>query len=267
MCSMKNMYIIPLLLCLFTTAINAQDVSNLITDRPKSSVSSFLLPKGSFQIETGYFYSENKIDSDYEFREYNLNTTLVRYGLGRSVELRLSQSLNRFSITEPDGTYNMTSSIRGIPTLIGAKVNLVPLKEKTQLSVQGMLGGNLFDVNDFDSFNTQVDFRFMVDHLISEKLSIGGNFGVNYYDESSQTGVVYSAYASRVLSKTGKLSAFAELNGVLIDETEHEHYGNVGLTYAIKPNMQIDLMTGVGLSEAAKDFTFGFGFSVLLPHK
>lgn len=86
---MKKLTIV-LMGLLIVTAGYSQDTEapEMITDRPNQTESAAIVPKGHFQIETGFVFQgdeANKVKSD----EIALFTTLLRYGINKNFELRL----------------------------------------------------------------------------------------------------------------------------------------------------------------------------------
>ena len=60
-------------------------------------------------------------------------------------------------------------------------------------------------------------------------------------------------------SLTEKLGLFVEFYGDFhIDEYPHHHF-DMGFTYAVKPNLQIDILGGVGLTDVSDNGFVGAG--------
>ncbi|RKQ49278.1 outer membrane putative beta-barrel porin/alpha-amylase [Roseivirga pacifica] len=265
---MRRTYLFIISLCLSSLLLKAQDGPKINTDRPSASESAYLLRKGDFQIETGFLYAEfneELLGSDnIKIQAITLNSTALRYGVSDKFELKLTQGLNKVRVNYGDG--RITSDVQVVPTLIGFKANIVELGESnTQLSFQGMVGGDLFME---DGEFGQADLRLMIDQVIADNFSVGGNVAARVLNGFEDTGFAYSVYGAASLSNAAGL--YLEFFGSLFGDDAFlpdSHEIDAGFTYAINPTMQVDAMVGFGLSEFANDFTFGFGFSALIPHK
>lgn len=265
---MRKTCLLTLLLCVSCLMLRAQDGPKINTDRPSASESAYLLRKGDFQIETGFLYAEfneELLGSDnIKIQAITLNSTALRYGISDKFELKLTQGLNKVRVNYGEG--RITSDVQVVPTLIGFKTNLVELGEaSTQLSFQGMVGGNLFME---DGEFGQADLRLMLDHVVADNFSIGGNVAARIVNGFEDKGFAYSVYGATSVSN--EVGLYLEFFGSLFGEDAFlpdTHEVDAGVTYAISSTMQVDAIVGLGLSELANDFTFGFGFSVLLPRK
>jgi len=59
-------------------------------DRPDQTESPDILNKNNFQIESGLFYEKDNSESGAKIENFNLPEILMRYGLSRIIEIRLS---------------------------------------------------------------------------------------------------------------------------------------------------------------------------------
>ena len=90
----------------------------LITDRPTQSESPIVVPAGFFQIETGFI--QEFVSSDITNTFYN--TTLLRYGILKGLEIRLGMDYLKNVVR----TYDDTQFIkRGFtPVFISSKLHI-----------------------------------------------------------------------------------------------------------------------------------------------
>ena len=113
------------------------DYGTIVTDRPDQTESPTLIPKGLFQVETGFMY-ESISDETIESKTTTFNTTLLRYGLLDNLELRLgvdvSETNNKIRNT------NFENNVSGLsPLYVGFKIGIT--EEKGILPEIGFLGG------------------------------------------------------------------------------------------------------------------------------
>lgn len=220
---------------------------NINTDRPSQSASSSIVPTGKVQVELGYI-SESS-DSGLS----NINT-LIRWGFNEYFELRFQQDylfLDNDEINE-----NGLS-----PTQVGIKSVLA--KEKKYLPEVALLG-NLQLESGEGSFTTQdpaANFRLLYGKTISDKVSLGANFGTQWDDDSSGSTLLWTFICNYSISDN--LSAFIEPYGFHRRETQADTRLNYGMTYLVNSSFQIDISSGIGLVDEAPDSFISFGGAMI----
>lgn len=235
-------------------------VPELITDRPDQTESSVVVPRGYIQIESGITYN----DEGSESRTLEYPGTLLRIGISKRVELRL-------------GTQGFVSEFEGNNTTglgdseIGTKIYLRQesgWKPETALlaSLSLPTGSNAFSTERVDP-----SFRFAFSHTLTEKVSLGYNLGAAWQTVPSSSGratlstLQYTATAGFGLSD--RFGAFAELFGdtPLSAQGGTELSFDGGLTFLIRPNLQLDAALGFGLTNDAPDWFLTTGVSFRFP--
>jgi hypothetical protein len=258
-------------ICFFFTglgslALYAQEESQLgalITDRPDATESPTAVPKGFLQVETGAFY-ESFEDNGIKNENYTYNTTLVRYGLLKNLELRLGWDFVEGQ-TKVNGTAldNITSGFN--PLLFGFKTTIA--KENGCMPEIGFLGHLYLPFtagSDYKPDTTGVDFRFSFAHTLSEKSSIAYNLGAAWRDDSPEAAYLYTlAYGYSI---TNQLGAYAELYGDFPENSKANHLWDVGLTYLVSNNVQLDATVGSSFTEG-QDILISAGVSFRIPKK
>lgn len=83
--------VISCILFFATTALNAQEIENIFTDRPDQSESPVTMYKGFVQFESGIKYTKFQRDTPGE-SDYSaaLPELMIRYGVIKNLELRLN---------------------------------------------------------------------------------------------------------------------------------------------------------------------------------
>ncbi len=243
--------------------------SDIITDRPTQSSSPYTLPKGYFQIETGFqLQNTNSFFGNFNPTERQLqvitfNTSLVRFGLSDNIELRLVQETTKTRVrSRAGGSIISASPVELTPTLFGAKIKLMEGEGLyPQVAFLAHIGGPI--LSDLTK-GTQADFRFSFQHTLGEKSSIAYNLGGMWPGGFGEFTPLYTLVYN--YSFSSKLSSFVELYGFLPSGAK-DHRLDFGLTYLIQNMIQLDAFAGFGISRTSPDFVTGLGLSFMLPKK
>ena len=249
-----------------------QENSNIITDRPRKTESPITMPKGYFQIETGFLLQEFRTavfdpnnpftPATGKFQAFTYNTSLFRYGISDKIELRLIQEVNRSRIRIDNSTVAQ-SETELLPTYIGTKIHVLNQDGwKPQIGFLAHIGGPLF--SDLE-LGTEVNFRFNFQHQLSDNLTLAYNLGGIIDTDANENAftVLYTLVFG--YSITPKLNTFAEIYGFLPGGGINDHQVDFGVVYLVSPNFQLDVFYGTGLNDFSPDNIVGFGFSVRIP--
>lgn len=205
----------------------------LITDRPDATESPNTVPLHNFQIETGFYYESFKNEETLGY-----NTTLLRFGILNNLEFRVGWDF------EEKTSQGITDKKSGFsPLLLGAKVAIA--NENGFLPQIGLLGHLYLPFSashDYRPEATGVDFRFAFSHTLSEKSSLSYNLGAEWDGNSAAPVYIYSV--SYGYSITNTLAAYAEIYGDIPENNRAAHYWDIGLTYLVKNNIQLDATLG-----------------------
>ncbi len=253
---MKILITLTLLIALSTIALSQENTIELITDRPDQTESSAIVPFHSLQIETGFIYQKDHSNNN-DYISYSYPTTLLRYGLLANTELRLG-----FEFL--GDKYNNENITRGFgPLYIGSKTKII--EEENGIPEVAILGGLILPFTakeDFKTRYTAADFRFAFSHTLSEIVSIGYNLGIQWDGNTPGPGYFYSGALG--ISITEKTGMFLEYYGVIPEANEKENLFDTGITYLVKPNLQLDFSGGIGINNHAPDYFISFGLSYLI---
>lgn len=233
----------------------------MITDRPDATESPATVPTKSFQVETGSFYesyTENAIKSEL----FTYNTTLLRYGLLENLELRLGVNIENTKVSSNrNQVANSGTSVS--PLLAGIKVAIA--KENKFLPEIGLLGHLYLPFTakkDVRPETTGVDFRFSFAHTLSERSGLAYNLGAQWLDAVPGAAYVYTLVYG--YSITPRFGAYAEAYGDLPEATKANHFWDAGVTYAVRPNVQLDATFGRSFTEG-QDILLSAGISFRIP--
>ena len=257
---MRRLFILSVFAIFTIHQVYAQaDSVTLVTDRPTQSASAYTIAKGTWQIETGFQYSNQETQifaTSPVIRQeiINFNTTLIRFGITKNLELNFAQSLIQGRVLRDDVvTFEDTNAS---PTSLGLRWQL--MKENGILPQVSLL--TTVSASPFVSGATGsvVEMRLNMQHNLNDGWSIGYNIGLSDWEDFLYTFVIGK-------SLSPKLSAFVEAYGFLINDGLNPHSLDYGFTYLLNDDMQLDVYGGNALNDWAADYIFGLGFSVRIP--
>lgn len=239
-----------LLLCIFgCTAIQAQTTDPIQADRPDQTETPAIVPKGMFQAEIGFTFQKNNADS----KSNSLPSALWKYGLNENFELRL--------ITEFVSEKNFGVKSDGFtPILIGMKVKICEEKgiiPKTSLI--GHIGLPNAASSRYKNDFVAPEFRFTMQHTLSDKFSLGYNLGCEWDGMTPETTFIYTLTTGYSINK--KMGCYAEIFGFAPEKDQADHSVDGGFTYLINNNFMLDLSSGVGITDNAPDYYLAVGCS------
>lgn len=259
---MKKLTII-LLGILIAATVNSQDavVPEMITDRPDQTESAAIVPKGHFQVETGFIFQGDEANN-VKSNEIALFTTLFRYGINHNFELRLGSGF--LDLTDkPEGGEDM--NISGLaPLFAGIKFKM--LEENGAVPEMAFLVTTEIPGTGKDEFTPEyvaADMRFAVEYTLTDRLGFGMNIGGRWNGTEPDPGGIYSfVFGYGLLDNFG---IFLESYGILPSAQLPDHRLDAGFTWSLKNNLQVDASGGIGLSEVSPDYFINAGLSWRIP--
>jgi hypothetical protein len=231
--------------------------AEIVTDRPDQSNTPLLIPQGALQIEMGVLM-EKENASGIRQTNYTYNTSLLKYGINEHFEVRFNagylgtrQSLNE-EVTE-----------KGLgPIALGMKIKLADAKGAWP---QAALIGNInlpTGAPKYKPSHTATDLTISCAHDLTERWSLTYNGGMKWNGESLETTFLYTASFGLVVTK--KLNLFLETYGFSTKGMSADNRLDGGITYKVLPTFQIDLSSGLGLSNSSPDYFISSGISYRL---
>jgi hypothetical protein len=227
----------------------AQELPAIQTDRPDQTECPFIVPKNYFQLENGISYEK----TDGESSQIVAPTILTRFGINDHFELRLITEL----VTEDQ----FSTTISGInPILIGFKTQL--FKEKGIIPITSFIGH--IGIPKLGSKQLQTsyyapEFRFTMQHTVSEKQSLSYNLGAEWNGLSPEATFIYTITSG--YSLTENIGCYIELYGFCPQMSKPDHRFDAGITYLFNSNHQLDVSGGVGLSKISPKYYVALGYS------
>lgn len=231
----------------------AAEPPELVTDRPDATESSAVVTPGRAQAELGWTRAE-----DGGGRSDELQQTLLRFGVAERLELRLGWS-GYLDATGGEGDGAGDGEI-GTKVYLWGERGAVP--EAALLASLSLPWGD----KDVSSRESDPGFRFSMSHTLSDRVSLGYNLGAEWATEDGSTlgSFVYTAALGFGLTDT--IGAYIEVFGDMgMNAPGDAHSLDGGFTFLLRPNLQIDVLAGVGLNGEADDWFAGAGVSCRFP--
>lgn len=237
------------LLCVLVLTLKTFS-QGIVTDRPDQTESSVTVGKNDFQIESGVLYQ--KSDNSNSFFG---PSTLLRYGFTNGVELRF---VSQYESTEI-GLEGGDISYSGINDLeFGAKIQL--LKKETINTEMAFLSHLIIPSAKENLSSNQVGVvnKLSISHVISDKIGLGYNIGYDYVGK--QSSLTYSAALGIQLSNS--IGFYVEPYGEWGESNNFESNFDVGFSYLVNDNFQLDASYGVGLNNDMQYLSVGFSWRI-----
>lgn len=252
--------IIFLIIIFFNSNIFCQQNIGFTTDRPRYSVSAFVVPANSIQIETGFSYNHQKYtENNVVFISDNLSllNTLVRFGITNLLELRVGGEYFSSQSKIDKVEYN----IDGINAL-KAGLKYVIRREEKYFSDLALLAevGMPFGNEKLRPSKYVPKFLIIGNQYLNAKADFGISLGVEYIDEFSEYFYDYGVICSYNIAN--RLTSYIELFGKTRKKYHPMNNIDVGLTYLHTQNLQIDFSFGKLLNKDKSDYFAAVGFSV-----
>jgi len=221
----------------------------LEADRPDQTETPSIVPKGMFQVESGFTFQKKTSKTT----TFSTPSTLWKYGISNSIELRL--------ITEFVFEKEETQKQNGLlPVALGFKINL--LKESRWLPKTSLISHvslkNVASTHYKQDYYVP-DFRFTMQHTLGSHFCLGYNLGAEWDGFTKQSTLLYTVTTG--YSVTEKLGSYVELFGFAPQNEIAYHNFDGGITYLINNNFMVDLSSGFGITQTAPKQYFALGIS------
>ncbi len=248
------------------------------TDRPTFTPSNVTVPKGRWQIETGYTFAYQLTTTtrnfDHDFPEFS-----NRIGIADGVELRLIWLGQNYALTKsrlglPSQTYNGPS-----PFELGVKWRLLKGDDKEQRWIPAtvLITSLDFPLGPSPAPTPLVGFSPSVQLVygwqVTKELGIAGSTAYNAlsrptngaanndsYSQYSQSLVAF--YSPPALQKATGFFEWFDIQRVGSADDRPYHFMDGGLLYRPTDNTQFDIRAGYGLGGHNDSLFTGVGFSI-----
>jgi hypothetical protein len=237
-----------LIVCLlFSFRTSAQEVEPINTERPSFSSSPLALDVGYWQLEAGYQFSGNEGSTPSD--EHSVPNALLRFGLRNNFELQLNWS-GYTSTKSPSGDtsgYNDAS--------LGVKWQLLQSDKKF---VAALFVGFSMPLGSAGQSSGSTDPEAALFWSYHGALDWFGTSKISVTDDKYK----FESAAGINLSLGEITGAFVEYKGTFPEGAGSAHDLNMGLTWLLNPDLQIDLHGTAGLNSRATDYVIGTGIAL-----
>ena len=244
---MKNK--IAIILGLISIFGHSQNFPSIQTDRPDQTECPFIVPTNYLQMENGFSYQK----TDDNNSEIITPTVLLKYGINDHFELRM---ISEFVLNKQN-----SDQISGInPMLFGFKSRLFEEKGiKPLTSFIGHLSVPKLSAEANKTTYYAPEFRFTMQHTISEKQSLSYNLGSEWNGETAEPTFIYTLTTGYSFSE--KVSGYIEFYGFVPQLEKPDHRFDFGFNYLLNSNHQLDISGGFGLSKTSPKYFISLGYS------
>jgi hypothetical protein len=241
-------YLVALFFICSSITTFSQDI---ITDRPDQTEASSTIPKNSFQIEMGIVAQKSN-----DIKSFAGPSTLLRYGISNTVELRLFNQFESHKMDLLGGGNNKVSGLSDIE--FGAKIQLFK-KEDVNTEIAFMSHAIIPTAKDELSNNSLGTInKLSISHTINDQIGVGYNVGYDYVNKVSA--FTYSIAIGFAIAE--KFGVYIEPYGALAEGDQFESNFDAGITYLAKNNLQLDVSYGTGLNNDMQYVSAGFSWNI-----
>lgn len=248
---MTKQLLCQLILFLTPAFLFGQQEGRMETDRPDQTESPFIVKKGWMQAEIGF-----NLERENGFSTLVHPTVLWKYGIAKKFELRLITEAVTVEtpLRIPDGNEILTGVL---PLQLGGKLSL--WEEKGLLPKVSLIfhvAPSKLGSRKFHTEKWAPNFRFTMQHTLSENIGLGYNIGAEWDGFSNKPSWIYTIAPGFNLGKKwyGYIEAFGSF-------TNGDHAIDGGMAYYASDHIKIDISSGTGLSNSAIDWYGAIGVS------
>lgn len=224
------------------------------TDRPDQTESAVTVPKKWIQFEMGFSKQANNSSEN----ELQHPTLLSKYGISKKIEFRLITTVS--TNTHNSNPFAKQKETGLSPVEVGAKIALWEEKKglpKTSLIFH--VGIPKLASKNFQANNLAPNFRFSMQHSLTENIGLGYNLGAQWDGVSSAATWIYTIAPGINLGE--KWYSYIEAFGFISKDSKPEHSLDGGIAYFVTKNFKLDISSGFGISKAAPDWYVAVGGS------
>ncbi|ROP77178.1 outer membrane putative beta-barrel porin/alpha-amylase [Stenotrophomonas rhizophila] len=247
-----------LLSLLFCGAVHAQQDAppDIAFDRPGIGFAAWTLPRGSIALEAGLLsFSRDRDDAGVLSTQYSADITL-RIGVAEHLELQAFTSpWNHLRVAPRDTPAERSSGAGDVG--VGLKVALPLSSEKHAVA---LLASTTFATGsrDFSEGATQYALGASYEYDVDDRWT--GALYANLTRGGSEDSVTWAPSVS--FAATDTVSTYLEVGFTDTHGEPSSRIAGAGVTWMVKPRVQLDASFDVGLNDDSPDIQAGLGVSV-----
>lgn len=261
---MKKGYLFLFILVILSSYVQGQEkVQSIIPDRPDFTDSPNIVPNGFVQIESGIYFSKEKLNSSnnaLEISRIGVMGTVVRVGISELFEIRAGGEY----LFETEKSDVEKIDRKGLNALmIGTKFQFLS-SEKSFADAALMLEFTLpFGSSDYKPENAEPLMLLSAAHELYGPVSITYNLGTQYQSSGDNYLNFYSLNFG--ISINDRFGGFIEHYGLVDKQSSPKYYMGAGINYTQDSNLIVDFSFGKEITPNANYWQIGAGFSLRLP--
>lgn len=224
----------------------------IVTDRPDFTESSFVVPLGSTQIESGFTW----LRLDGQNSSLSGLEVLIRKSLSKKAELRIGLPNYNWQYSSGNPTQQGFDD-----TYLGFKFQLGPTRDGTEMAIIPAIflpSGR----NGIRSESHALDLKFVWARSLPNDLSLSGMLYWSNPMTNGQRTDTWEHTVSLGIPLREKLGMFVEHVLDASKGSVPDHLLHSGFTFQPNPNTQFDIHFGVALSGGGPNSFIGAGYSV-----
>jgi hypothetical protein len=215
-------------------SVSSYGQSTFSANRPGQIVNPDIVPKGNLMIEAGFQYGKN-LGS----KNFLLPLTSLRYGLNGNVEV----SMNASNIYEVDKSlFGLTSYNIGSKIAICDQNGLIPKISFVTAYILPFIG-----LDSLRPENSGGMIQLALSHSLGNKCTIYGDLGATW--NGNDPFPIYNYVLSVYYSPLKRFWIFGELYGLIPEHGSRSLASDLGCSYQLGDNFQIDLSFGSDLAD------------------
>ncbi|UOR05097.1 transporter [Hymenobacter aerilatus] len=229
-----------------------EDIDSIDPGRPDQTNGTSVVQKHFVQLEGGLRYQEGRSS-----RTYNYPTLTVRYGLLDRVELRLGTG---FEASVPSSSRQRQRGV-GAPE-VGTRVYL--WDEKGVLPQAAFTATATLPVGkkELRPTSPEARMRLGLSNSLTDDLTLTYTYGYGWVQNATE-----QKYAVKLAARLSKqFSVYGEAFGTTETRSRPDNEVDMGLLWLVRPNLQLDIAGGAGISSAAPAYFITTGASIRLPY-
>jgi len=212
-------------------------------ERQSFSTSAYDLTTGTWQIETGYQYTNDSDGADFEL--HTLPLALLRYGMSDGIELQFGWPGLSWRDNDNGSDNGMNDASIRIKIRVSDENAATPIAFFAGLTLP--IGDDEFTS---DSYEPSIGAAWAHSRF----------FGTVLIAESDDD-YTFENGLGMGFELQNNARAYAEWQATVPEDGGSSHSLNGGILWQRQANMQLDLNASLGLNDRAADFSIGGGFS------
>ena len=206
----------------------SQQEGPMETDRPDQTECPYIVKKGYIQAEMGF-----NLNKELPNPNFNLPSTLWKYGLAKWIELRYVNNLLL------DSSLHFKQEAIGFKVKLWDKKRYLPL---TSLIVHYNLRDEKRDVSDKNYVPHSIGQAILTfQHPIFKQLGMGYNFGYEFHEDGTKEGI-YRISPGLTFKKNWY--AYAEIFGRFPVSEATDHWFDGGIAHYFNDDLKVDFSAG-----------------------